>query len=186
LIGSWPNFSDDTWLYDLSANTWTQQSPSSKPSARVWPAMAPIGGYQVLLFGGYDSGTYDDETWLFDSGQLAVELADLQATRGWNGVTLEWRTLTEIKHAGFRVLREETSGELTNLTPRLITPRSRGGELGGASYRYLDRSAPSDSVHYWLEDVDTLGRTTRHGPVVAPPAPVPALGIPQRPGEGLH
>jgi len=56
---------DETWVYDLSANTWAQQIPSSQPSARYGSAMAKIGGDQVLLFGGYDS-TFDNETWVYD------------------------------------------------------------------------------------------------------------------------
>jgi hypothetical protein len=54
---------DETWVYDLSANTWTQQYPSPKPSARRYHDMAYIGGDQALLFGG-DSGS--QETWVYD------------------------------------------------------------------------------------------------------------------------
>ena len=52
----------DTWVYDLSANIWTDQNPASSPSARLHHAMASIGGDQVLLFGGdiFNNG----ETWL--------------------------------------------------------------------------------------------------------------------------
>jgi len=56
---------DETWVYDLSANTWTQQSPAGKPSARHSHAMAFIGGDRVVLFSGYD-GALDDETWVYD------------------------------------------------------------------------------------------------------------------------
>jgi len=56
---------DDTWVYDLSANTWTNQSPAVGPTARYWHAMAYIGGVQVLLFGGADAD-YDGETWVYN------------------------------------------------------------------------------------------------------------------------
>jgi hypothetical protein len=56
---------DDTWVYDLSDNTWTQKNPPSKPSARGSSAMANIGGDKVLLFGGYN-GAYDGETWVYN------------------------------------------------------------------------------------------------------------------------
>jgi hypothetical protein len=58
---------DETWVYDLSDNTWTQQDPSSKPSARVYHDMAYIGGDQVVLFGGSDcaKGSLAD-TWVYD------------------------------------------------------------------------------------------------------------------------
>jgi N-acetylneuraminic acid mutarotase len=56
---------DETWLFDLSDNNWTQLNPASKPSPRTNPSMDYLGGDKVLLFGGHD-GDYDDETWVFD------------------------------------------------------------------------------------------------------------------------
>ncbi len=61
----------DTWVYDRSANTWTQRFPASSPPARMGHAMAGIYGTdKVLLFGGnyYSSGSivYLDDTWLYD------------------------------------------------------------------------------------------------------------------------
>jgi len=58
-------YDGETWVYDLSANTWTQMFPISSPSARWRLAMAFLGSDQVLLFGGND-GTYDGETWVYD------------------------------------------------------------------------------------------------------------------------
>jgi hypothetical protein len=69
LFGGYPGcfpLDDQTWVYDVSDGTWTQQSPSSKPSARERHAMQYIGGDQVLLFGGFYSPTYYDDTWLYD------------------------------------------------------------------------------------------------------------------------
>ena len=57
---------DETWVYDLSANTWTNRMPVAAPSARYLHAMAYLGGDEVLLFGGFDAGGYDDETWVYD------------------------------------------------------------------------------------------------------------------------
>src|SRR5262245_14012607 len=51
---------DDTWIYDLSDNTWTLKNPSTRPSARSGHGMAYIGGDKVLLYGG------GDETWIYD------------------------------------------------------------------------------------------------------------------------
>ncbi|MCK5561340.1 MAG: hypothetical protein KAJ51_12125, partial [Thermoplasmata archaeon] len=60
---------NDTWVYDLSENSWTQKSPVNKPSARGFHAMASIyGDDKVVLFGGYYnpiSEIYDD-TWVYD------------------------------------------------------------------------------------------------------------------------
>ena len=65
LIGDYPGTpNSDTWVYDLSENSWTQKHPDSHPSARGSHAMAYIGGDKVLLFGGHD-GASDDETWVY-------------------------------------------------------------------------------------------------------------------------
>ena len=61
----WHN-SDETWVYDLSENAWTNMHPPQKPSARSEHAMATIyGDDKVVLFGG-DGGGLDDETWVYD------------------------------------------------------------------------------------------------------------------------
>jgi len=66
----------ETWVYDLSANTWTSQAPAAAPPALASPAMASLGGDQVLLFGGQTStGLYGD-TWVYD-------LSDNNWTNQW-------------------------------------------------------------------------------------------------------
>ena len=58
----------ETWVYDSSANSWTQLAPAASPSARYVHAMASPGEDQVLLFGGNDDSSYLDDTWLYDLG----------------------------------------------------------------------------------------------------------------------
>jgi len=53
----------ETWVFDLDANIWTQQSPLAAPSARDGHVMASPAQDQVLLFGGWDTD-YNAETWL--------------------------------------------------------------------------------------------------------------------------
>jgi len=59
----------DTWTYHVETNVWTEMSSSSKPSGRNSFGMVydPKNGVSVL-FGGYDSGGMDDETWTYDAG----------------------------------------------------------------------------------------------------------------------
>ena len=45
--------------------TWTTRA-SAPPSARYRPAMASLGGDQVLLFGGGGANGLSDETWVYD------------------------------------------------------------------------------------------------------------------------
>ncbi|NQV18238.1 MAG: T9SS type A sorting domain-containing protein [Armatimonadetes bacterium] len=70
----------DTWIYDLSEDTWTIKSPSSKPSARQQHSIAYIGDDQVLLFGGSDASGKDDETWVYDlsADNWTLDLNDSQ------------------------------------------------------------------------------------------------------------
>ena len=59
-------YNDETWVYDLSDNTWTNQAPAAGPSARSGHAMAHLAGDQVLLFGGYDGIDPNGESWVYD------------------------------------------------------------------------------------------------------------------------
>ncbi len=58
---------DETWVYDLSDNTWTQVNTAIRPRGRQNHAMATIDGTdKILLFSGLSGNTRDDETWLYD------------------------------------------------------------------------------------------------------------------------
>ncbi|MFW9974894.1 MAG: kelch repeat-containing protein, partial [Candidatus Thorarchaeota archaeon] len=65
-------YMDDTWVYDLNANTWTNMSPISHPSPRVYASMAYDNESDVfVLFGGATSYEVDDfttshETWIYN------------------------------------------------------------------------------------------------------------------------
>jgi hypothetical protein len=62
---------DDTWVYDLSENSWTEIAVPSAPRRRRDHDMAWLGGGKVLMFGGWITGdtTYADttygDTWIF-------------------------------------------------------------------------------------------------------------------------
>jgi hypothetical protein len=51
----------DTWIYNLTSNTWTQKFPSLRPDRMCGHTMAPIyGDDKVLLFGS------EENTWVYD------------------------------------------------------------------------------------------------------------------------
>ena len=57
---------NETWAYDLDANTWTNMAPSTKPSERRYHSMVYDSNHdKVILFGGLNE-TRDDETWAYD------------------------------------------------------------------------------------------------------------------------
>ncbi len=56
----------DTWMYDLSEDSWTQKNVTTSPSNRSKHASAMIyDNDKVLMFGGWD-GTLNAETWIYD------------------------------------------------------------------------------------------------------------------------
>ncbi len=96
----------------------------------------------------------------------AVELLDFNATRRKYAVVLEWETASELDTVGFNLYRSRTKDGLkrkinSELIPSLASP----GSLSGAVYTYRDTTARIGVLYfYWLEDVDTQGRTTLFGP----------------------
>ncbi len=68
--GYWPTAyapMNDTWVYDVSDNTWTLKKTRYTPSAKYYHSMASVWGTnKILLFGGY-SPTYGywAETWIY-------------------------------------------------------------------------------------------------------------------------
>ena len=58
---------NDTWLYDISLNAWTELSPGGTlPSRRYQHSMVSIGTEKVMMFGGRTGSSTSDETWVFD------------------------------------------------------------------------------------------------------------------------
>jgi len=66
IFGGYP-YNAETWVYDLSADQWSQDANSIKPSQRFEAGLSATstdGSNRLVLFGGYDGG-YDAETWIF-------------------------------------------------------------------------------------------------------------------------
>ena len=62
--------------------------------------------------------------------------------------------------------------EIFHAAPKLGAPmiRAHGNSVTGASYVFLDNTAPSaGTLRYYLEDIDVFGRATRHGPIEVQP-----------------
>lgn len=66
LYGGYDVFStvtDETWKYNITANTWTELNLSLKPSARHSHSMVYVGNKKIILFGGYDGSNNTNEVW---------------------------------------------------------------------------------------------------------------------------
>lgn len=70
----WGHQQNDTWVYDLAENLWTEKHPSTSEElkGRYRHSLAPLGSHKVLLFGGYRYHRVTpvpdalNETWVYD------------------------------------------------------------------------------------------------------------------------
>jgi len=98
-----------------------------------------------------------------------AELSYFRATSLDSAVLLEWKTETELDNAGFNVWKsEEKNGGYVRINSYFIPAE---GEAGfGAQYSYTDYEVQNGKIYFYkLEDVDTSGKSTFHGPVPAVP-----------------
>lgn len=62
--GDSPN---DTWLFNLNDNTWTNMNPVNNPPGRNSHDLVYVGNGKALLFGGEDEDiNYFDDTWIYN------------------------------------------------------------------------------------------------------------------------
>jgi hypothetical protein len=81
-------------------------------------------------------------------------------------IQLAWETVTEVNNTGFHVYRSTAIGSERVLLA--FVPSQAPGSSQGFTYEWLDSDVtPGETYHYWLEDVDTNGVTSLHGPVSA-------------------
>ena len=97
----------------------------------------------------------------------AVTLLSFTAEGRDRAVDLTWTTASELSNLGFHLYRAEAAGgPFTRITPSLIP--GLGSSATGQSYAYRDSGLVNGRTYYYqLEDVETTGRTERHGPVSA-------------------
>ena len=82
---------------------------------------------------------------------------------------LSWKTGAESHNLGFNVYRD-SNGTKVRMNPSVIAGSAllMMGALpkhSGKSYAWMDPSTPVARASYWLEDIDTDGTRTMHGPV---------------------
>ena len=97
----------------------------------------------------------------------AVTLLSFRAEGRDGAVDLSWTTASELSNLGFHLYRAEAAGgPYTRITTSLIP--GLGSSPTGQSYAYRDSGLVNGRTYYYqLEDVETTGRTERHGPVSA-------------------
>ena len=98
-----------------------------------------------------------------------ITLSIFEAEPGNKRVKLFWKTEAEINTEGFNLYRASVEdGEYLKINDAIIPALGSPGQ--GASYTFTD-SEMRNRTTYWykLEDIDTSGNSTLHGPVSATP-----------------
>jgi hypothetical protein len=113
-------------------------------------------------------GTYEIPT--------AITLASFDVQPANSRVTLTWSTASEIDNAGFNLYRAESeNGNYIKINISLIS--AIGSTTQGASYEFTDTDVQNRKAYYYkLEDIDTNGTSTFHGPVKAVPRSIYGRG----------
>jgi hypothetical protein len=95
---------NDTWIYDLGENTWTNITMAIKPSARANHAMATIDCTDnVVLSGGYNGDNYFDDTWIFDLSSKTwseIQFSSHPQARAGHTMATVYNTRNVILHGG--------------------------------------------------------------------------------------
>src|SRR5262249_5776894 len=96
-----------------------------------------------------------------------VKLLSFTAMGRDRAVDLAWTTASELNNLGFNLYRADSAGgPFARITSALV-PALRSSPTG-QSYAYRDSGLVNGRTYYYqLEDVETTGKTTRHGPVSA-------------------
>ncbi|MBV7333614.1 fibronectin type III domain-containing protein [Chloroflexi bacterium TSY] len=99
------------------------------------------------------------------SPATAIELASFTVKANTdNTVTVRWETGTETDNAGFNLYRSTSPhGPWTTINDVLIP--AEGDPISGTSYTFADIPPKNGTFYYKLEDVDTFGVRTQHGPI---------------------
>jgi hypothetical protein len=97
----------------------------------------------------------------------AVTLASFSAGGADRAVDVSWTTASELSNLGFHLYRSlSASGPFARVTSAVIP--GLGSSAVGTSYSYRDSGLANGVTYYYkLEDIDTSGITTLHGPVWA-------------------
>lgn len=90
---------DDTWVYDVDENTWTEIFPEvigGEFGERQLCSITYTGNGKVIFFGGFYSGTYYDELWEYDINKNTLTKLEAEVM----GSELEGRNTHSMTYVG--------------------------------------------------------------------------------------
>jgi hypothetical protein len=156
-------------LSEINIYRWQPPQPAD-PYYGIWKLQGRTSFGTDGDFGYVDVLTASDQYGEFTGGQPGenlITLASFTATPQGDGILVAWETASEIDNAGFDLWRsEEERGDYHKINPALIP--AKGGPAFGAAYQFTDDTVKRGETYFFkLEDVDTHGVSTFHGPVSA-------------------
>ncbi|HSN76173.1 MAG TPA: hypothetical protein VL334_13950 [Anaerolineae bacterium] len=119
----------------------------------------------------------------------AVTLSDFHAAQQGDAVLVTWETASELNNRGFNLYRGTSPDGWDRQLNTALIPSQSQGSPSGFVYTWLDDVdlVPGTSYYYWLQDVDTSGAMTMHGPVSVDftgPTAVTLSGVSASPAAG--
>ena len=94
----------------------------------------------------------------------SVELVSFEAQSVGSGkVSITWETATEIDNVAYYLYRAGENDRSRAVEIGIVPAAGNG--FAGSSYTFDDRPPAAGEWWYWLEDVDSQGERTEHGPV---------------------
>lgn len=172
---------DDTWIYDLSNDAWTQMNPSTKPRARAGHSMVyDSNSDKGILFGGnlFDPawfgnelrGTFFNDTWVCFLGIAVAPSAPLNLSATVeNFILLNWATPSDdggsaITH--YDIYRGTISGSYFNLGTTINVNFNDTTVIGGTTYYYVVTAANKAGKSVFSQEV-------RVTPLIIPDTTIP-------------
>jgi len=140
---------------------------SEKSSQSVWVYHSPGVEMDLSSQGIFIQGLATDRFSVQNENPTAITLSKFEAVPGKGKIILKWQTESETKNAGFNIWRSKTKNGKYEMINKSLIP-AKGSPTSGASYELVDETKRRN---YWykLEDIDTNGISTFHGPVKAVP-----------------
>ena len=156
---------------DLDPGEWMVCTGSGVAEAGQYENLGTVTGTPPVG----DDVSDEDPSHYFGEKPTVVTLTSFTAEAGVGSVALAWETAAEIDNAGFNLYRADAAdGPYAKVNGALIA--AEGDPVSGASYSFVDEGLAPGTYYYKLEDVETSGVATLHGP--APVTVAPALRRP--------
>ncbi|MFZ2359013.1 MAG: hypothetical protein WA040_06685, partial [Anaerolineae bacterium] len=170
---------------DIVGDT-SQMAPKKWDGGPNWSETGGTMGNPTFSFAGLTSLS---QFTAFKSGVLAITLADFYAAQQGDAVLVTWETASELNNRGFNLYRGTSPDGWDHQLNTALIPSQSQGSPSGFVYTWEDRAdlVPGVTYYYWLQDVDTSGAMTMHGPVsvdYSGPTAVTLNGIQASPAAG--